>query len=281
MGNIIIILLCLPLYVANSFSDKFVSAKSSNQCNNFYNWLKFLCCSVLVLPLMLLDKAECFGAGVVICGIMCGVMFAVSKTVILKGYEETSVSFMTLCHSAGMIIPCILGALIWNEPLEITAVLGILLVVVSVVLLKNSEGSKGKFSAYGVICGIIIFVTSGGVMVLQKLMGIYFATQSVNAFNFYSFITAFLLLSFFKGRGHAVKPILPAAVISAVSLSVISIIMTSLAALVPSAILFPLFNGLGIMLVCLGSALVFKEKLTAKKLVGLGLGVAGLCFINL
>jgi len=57
--------------------------------------------------------------------------------------------------------------------------------------------------------------------------------------------------------------------------------MTSLAALVPSAILFPLFNGLGIMLVCLGSALVFKEKLTAKKLVGLGLGVAGLCFINL
>ena len=70
------------------------------------------------------------------------------------------------------------------------------------------------------------------------------------------------------------------AVGSAVSLCVISLVMTSLAGKVPSVILFPLFNGSGIILVSLGSILVFKEKLTRKNLAGLFLGVIGLCLVN-
>ena len=67
---------------------------------------------------------------------------------------------------------------------------------------------------------------------------------------------------------------------SAVSLCVISLVMTSLAGKVPSVVLFPLFNGSGIILVSLGSILVFKEKLTRKNLAGLFLGVIGLCLVN-
>ena len=51
--------------------------------------------------------------------------------------------------------------------------------------------------------------------------------------------------------------------------------------IVPSVILFPLFNGLGIILVCLGSAVAFKEKLTKRKLIGLVCGIVGLCFVSI
>lgn len=281
MNNIIIILLCLPLYVANSFSDKYVSAKCGTGYSGFYNWIKFLSGSVLLLPLFVFDKAERFGLGAILCGFVCGIMFAASKMAILKGYEQTSVTFMTICHSSGMIVPCLIGALFWNEPLKVLSMVGILLVVASVVLLKDANGTKNKYNLCGILCGAVVFVGSGLVMVCQKLMGIYFANQSVNAYNFYSFVVAFLVLSFSKGRGQRVKPILPFALLSAVSLVIVSVVMTLLSNKVPSAVMFPLFNGLGIILVSLGSIPVFKEKLTCKKLAGLILGVLGLCLINI
>ena len=122
-------------------------------------------------------------------------------------------------------------------------------------------------------------------MVVQKLMGLYFSEQSVAAYNFYSFVVALLLLSFFvrpcelemKDR----KRVCLSAVGSAISLCTISLVMTSLAGSVPSVILFPLFNGLGIIFVCVGSVFAFGEKMTPKKIVGLILGVFALCLVNL
>ena len=104
-ANIFIILACVPLYVVNSFCDKHISSQDGNKHNILYNSIKFLIGSLFLLPMALTDNAPKFELGVVICGVVCGVMYAVSKTVILKGYEKTSVSFMTLCHASGMIIP--------------------------------------------------------------------------------------------------------------------------------------------------------------------------------
>jgi drug/metabolite transporter (DMT)-like permease len=44
--------------------------------------------------------------------------------------------------------------------------------------------------------------------------------------------------------------------------------------------MFPLFNGTGIILVALLSALFFKEKLTKNKIIGLLIGLVGLCLVN-
>jgi drug/metabolite transporter (DMT)-like permease len=240
--------------------------------------------SVCLAPFFLLDSAPKFHFGAIACGIACGVMYAVSKTVILKGYEKTSVAFMTLCHSAGMILPCVLGHFLGVEEIGIISLVGILLVVLSIVLIKDGGTEKKSFELMGIIIGIVIFLMSGGIMIVQKLMGLYFTGQSVSAYNFYSFVVAFLILGAFvrpraiEGKDKA--PVVLCAAGSAVSLCTISLVMTSLSGSVPSVILFPLFNGLGIILVCIGSVFVFKEKMTAKKIIGLILGVFALCLIN-
>jgi multidrug transporter EmrE-like cation transporter len=59
------------------------------------------------------------------------------------------------------------------------------------------------------------------------------------------------------------KPLIFCALGSGISLSVISIVMTGLASGVPSVILFPLFNGLGIIFVCISSVFAFTEKLVS------------------
>ena len=284
MNEIIIILLCIPLYVINSFCDKHISAKHSGG-GVVYNVEKFLIGSIILLPLMLTGDGAKLKAGVLICGAACGIMYAISKTIILKGYEKTSVAFMTFCHSAGMIMPCIYGNFFWDETLSLPATVGIMLAVFSAVLLKGGDGKKKSYTVSGVAIGIVVFLASGGVMMCQKFMGIYFAQQSVSAYNLYSFFVAFLLLSFFvkpqKGTIKSAKGVLPFALGSSLSLCIISLVMTAIAGKVPSVIMFPLFNGIGIILVCIGSVFVFKEKMNLKKSIGLAVGLAGLCLVNL
>ena len=286
--EILIILACLPLYVTNSFCDKHISASGGRRTQFLYNTLKFLIGALILFPFFLTDGGERFGLGALLTGAACGVFYAVSKTVILTGYARTSVAFMPLCHSAGMLVPCLIGHFFWNETLGALAFVGILLTILSAVFLKGGVGKTGRKDAVGVLCGLAVFLTSGGVMVAQKLMGLYFVGESVAAYNLYSFLLAFLLLSPLALAGKKKeekekvfrKSTLLCALGSAVSLCVISLVMTSLAGAVPSVILFPIFNGSGIILVSLGSVLVFKEKLSRKNLVGLFLGVLGLCLVN-
>ena len=287
--EILIILACVPLYVVNAFCDKYVSVKGGNISRLRYNAIKFLVGGICLLPLFLTDTLPRFAWGVALCGVACGVMYAISKTVILRGYEVTSVAFMTLCHAAGMILPCVLGHFFWSENMGFWSFAGILLAVVSVVMLKDSQGEKKAFGIKGVLYGAAVFLTSGGVMVVQKLMGLYFSHQSNSAYNFYSFLVAFLLISLCllpkqtdggEKKGD-VKALWLPALGSALSLCIISLVMTSLAGRVPSVILFPLFNGVGIISVCIGSVFLFGEALTKKKALGLLTGVLGLCLVNI
>lgn len=281
MKEILIILSCLPLYVINAFCDKYVSAKAYGSA--LYNTLKFLIGSICFLPMLFCDGAFRFELGAFACGAACGIMYAISKMIILRGYAKTSVAFMTLCHSAGMIIPCVIGHFFWEESLSGIALVGIILTVLSAVLLKDGSGEKKSYTVLGVAIGVVVFLASGGVMICQKLMGICFPTQSISAYNFYSFLIPCILigaLSFGKKESGGMKKVAPFSAASALSLCIISFVMTSLAGKVPSVILFPLFNGIGIVLVCVGSVFAFKEKMTAKKSVGLCIGIFGMCLVN-
>ena len=279
---IIIILLCIPLYVINSFCDKHVSAKYADS-GNVYNTAKFLIGALCFIPVMIFECTPLFGLGAILCGVLCGIMYAISKTIILKGYECTSVAFMTFCHSAGMIIPCVAGYLFWNEDISPAAVIGIALTVFSAVLLKGGKSERKGLSRLGILIGLTVFAASGGVMICQKLMGIYFSSESVSAYNFYSFVVPALIIGISATkRNTTTTPIkvLPFAASSAISLCVISFVMTKLAGSIPSVIMFPLFNGIGIVLVCIGSVFVFKERLDRKKILGIVIGLAGLYLIN-
>ena len=288
MKEILIILACVPLYVCNAMCDKLVSATIENKYSAVYNCIKFTLCSICVIPMLLIGNAQALGMGSLLCGLVCSLLYAVSKTVVLKGYAATSVAFMTLCHSAGMILPCVLGHFLWEEKLSLLALVGIVVTVGAIGLLKDDGDTKAKIHAKGILYGSITFLTSAGVMLTQKCMGIYFADESIGLYNLISFAGAALILSsriktvqIRNDNPKAGRTVGFCALGSAVSLSVISFVMTSLASGVPSFILFPLFNGMGIILVCIVSAVVFKERLTAKKIISLIAGILGLYMINI
>lgn len=282
--DVIFAILCIPLFVLNSFCDKYISTFNSKGVNIIYNVIKFSVGSVILFAALLADSSLWYHPGVIICGVLCGVMYSINKMIIMTGYEKSSVAFMTLCHSAGMLLPCIIGHFLWDEKLSLAALVGIALVIGSMMLLKDAPKSKTSNTTIGLVIGVVVLLASGGVMILQKIMGLYYPGQGVNAYNFYSFISAVMILGIFIRQGQHqgnMKKLVWCATGSAVSLCAISVVMTKLAASVPSVIMFPLFNGSGIILVTLLSAWLFKEKLTAKRITGFVIGLIGLFLVNL
>ena len=280
--KIIFILACIPLYITNSFCDKYISTLNCKFTNIRYNLIKFFIGTVILLPFFIGDSAK-FQWGILLCGVLNGLILVISKVLMLYGYEKTSVAYMTLCHSSGLLLPCILGHFLWNETLTPAALFGILLVILSILLLKDT-GSKNQTSIIGILIGLIILFASGGVMVLQKVVGLYFQGMGAEAFNFYGFLSAAILLSRLngtdKGKIAGKKKVLLCAAGSAISLCVISIVMTRMTSSIPSVIMFPLFNGLGVILVTLLSARIFKEKMTVRSGLGIVLGLFGLFLTN-
>ncbi len=283
--GIFVIFLCVPLFAVNSFCDKYAS-EYHNQANNFkYNACKFFVGSLILLPLFLLNNPQNIEIGSVICGILCGLMYTINKTFILRGYQKTSVSFMTLSHAAGMLIPCIIGHFFWNEKITLISLTGMIVTVIAIMLIKNKKTENGARG--GLLIGIFVFLSSGGVMVLQKIMGLYFPKDNISAYNFYSFVipaAIMLLFSFMTNKGKNTakisKKVFLSAIGSSVSLCVISLVMTSLAGKIPSEILFPFFNGTGIIAVCVGSVFVFKERINALQILGIFLAILGMCLVN-
>lgn len=289
--EILIILACVPLYVLNSFCDKIISTKQNNHFSNLYNFVKFFLVALCFLPMFLIDNSPKFTIGVIGCGIACSILYSSSKIITIKGYENSSMTFINFCHGAGMLIPCVLGHFFWNEKLNLFSIAGIVLAIISIVLLKDSSKNQNKVNLKGIIIGLLVFVTSGGIMIVQKLMGLYFVGESVSAYNFYSFFISFIILGSFlvvKSKNEEkknitkkdAKKLILCSIGSAVSLCVINFVMTTLSSSIPSVVLFPLFNGLGIVCVCVGSSILFKEKMTKKKVVGLIIGLIGLYLVN-
>lgn len=64
-----------------------------------------------------------------------------------------------------IILACVPGHFFWSERLSIIAIIGILLAIVSIVLLKNNKGEKKGFDKIGIVCGVVVFVASGGIMI--------------------------------------------------------------------------------------------------------------------
>ncbi len=285
MREILIILACVPLFAVNSFCDKFASSNGTFSDHIKYNIWKFGIGSVALLPMFLLDELPRFEFGALACGVLCGLMYAVNKTAVLKGYQLASVSFMTLCHAAGMLLPCIVGHFFWNEKLTVLSLIGVLITIASIVVLKGTEKNASSVNLKGILIGLAVFLSSGGVMILQKIMGISFAWQSVTAYNFYSFVTPMVIMLVMmlftpkqrKNEPKTCRKNLLYAGGSAVSLCVISMVMTSISGAVSSVILFPLFNGTGIVIVCIASIFAFKEKLNWKQWIAVFMALGGMC----
>lgn len=211
----------------------------------------------------------------------------------LEALKSGAMVLSSMAGSAGLLLPCVFGIFMFDEPMSLMQLFGILLLIFSGwLLIGYSKKLKGSFTPRTMLLLIGSMLSNGFTMVAQKMFSKYLPDVSVSVFSFLAFglVGVGMCVGLVpqltkKEKREEIKKLPKALWFYGAGLSTILLIINQLATIaakvIPSAIMFPIYDGGATIITALTGAVVFKEKLTARSVAGLVLGIASLIVINL
>ena len=195
----------------------------------------------------------------------------------------------------GVLVTICLSAAIFKESVKPVQWLGFALLTLSVIIMCSYNNSvKEKITLSSFVLLLIAGVSSGLTDFSQKLFVNSAPDCSKAVFNFYTYVfsavTLFVFCIIFKLKNKngaepdaplKVKTIFGYVFVMSVCLFLNSYFKTLAAAHLTAAQLYPLCQGTSLALSAVMSALFFKERLTAKCVLGIVLAFFSLLIINL
>lgn len=210
---------------------------------------------------------------------------AVNVFVTLKCYALGQIATASILGTLGnIILPCLWGVLILKEALSFQSILAIVIMLAAVVLLGTGTGERLNKKLIG-LYGIII-VTTACVNILSKQHQVETAYTTVDTLSFsvwvaiarlvlFSFITPFVAKIQGKASFRFSKYAIWLAVISSVIAGTSYVLTLTANTTLPIVITSPLSTGMNIILSAMLPWLVYREQLSKKQMIGVGLSFAG------
>ena len=196
--------------------------------------------------------------------------------------------------ASGMLVPLLLCNIFYGEPISWKQWLGIAMTLAALLLMYSYNNSiKTRLTLSGLLLLVVTGLANGLMDFSQKMIVNSFPQVHNTVFNFYTYLfalaalaAAFLFLRLrMPGEGGDLRTgfrkALPLLLIMAAALFGTSFFKTEAAKYLDAAVLFPLSHGCALILSSAMAALFFKEKLTAKSVIGLALIFAAMVIINM
>ena len=220
------------------------------------------------------------GYGVVIAG------FLLSK---MQALATGNMSVTLMVGSCSMVLPTILGSLIWHEAVSVWQGAGLVFLIIAMGLsVRRSKGQSGGLRWKG-YC-VLFFVFSGLSGFLFKVQQNSAVSEQVAEFVWIAAIVSAAGLTaaaFMKNRlEHAPCPRISRAawkpmIFCGICSCAYNWINILLAGRMPSAMFFPLFNGCVILGGVAVSHFAFGESLSGRQMFALGLGVVSMIIVGI
>lgn len=260
----------------------------------FANCIRMLLCIVIGFVLILasgdLDKLIPSSTLLLICAFS-GITTAVFVVSWLVCVRKSAYMMLDIFLMLGVLIPLIASNLFFHEAVKPTQWIGIAVLFAAVVIMCSYHNTiKEKLTPSALLLLLICGIASGLADFSQKLFIKQIPGGSAAVFNFYTYLFAavVLLITFAATRNRASSPekmdyrkIFGYILVMAICLFANSFFKTLAAGYLDAVILYPLNQGCGLIFSALMSSLLFKEKLTAKAIVGTLVAFTGLLIINL
>lgn len=291
MGNLYIGIIML-LRVAQHICNK----RSSNEIHGTAMFVKYgayrqlLSAAIGLFVIIAAGKGFRFNMITVITATVSGLALfgnlVCSQTVLKSG----TMALNSLFGTAGMLIPCIAGVILFNEPMSVGQLMGVALLIVSAYfLISSSNKIHTKFTLRTFLLLIGTLLTNGTTMLMQQMFAHYVPNGDVSVFSLLSFgivgISLLLLtIVMNKKNTEESKPLSKGLLIYGAILSAAVFIINQLATistvLVPPTVLFAFINGGSTIIAAVVAAVCFKERLTIRSVCGVLLGVAALVIVK-
>ena len=294
MKDYIFLIIILLLRVPQNFSSKKTSGLVTNSQSYFlYGTYSYTLAGLIAFVMLLFDGMSGFSLPAVGISALGAVSLAVSLFCSIEALKSGVMVLAAMAGSAGLLLPCIAGIFMFDEPMKPLQFIGIALLIFSGwLLISYSKEQTGSFTPRTLLLLIGSMLSNGSVMLAQKMFSKYLPDTSVSIFSFLTFgligIGMFIGLvpSLLSQNGRAKiaavpKPVFLYGTISSIILLAINQLATLAGRNVPSAIMFPINDGGATIITAITAAIFFKEKLTVRSVCGLILGIGSLIVINL
>lgn len=244
------------------------------------------------LLLMFMDKRgfEGINLQMILIASASGIALAIGSLCGIKALKSGTIVLNSMFGTAGMIVPCVLGIFMFDEPVSFMQGISIAVLFVSIVMLVDSSKKiMTKISISTVFYLIGTMLSNGMVMFCQKLFGELQPTGNVSLFSMITFlIPAVVVLCIIpfvpemeKDAMKFPKKLIGYAVILAFAVFVIQQLVTLLTPLLSSAVLFAFVNGGATVVAAIVGATVYKEKITIKSACGILIGIVAMICIKI
>ncbi|MBQ8552088.1 MAG: EamA family transporter [Clostridia bacterium] len=256
----------------------------------FFNLVQSVCCALMILLVM--GGIGKISGYTVMLGAILGAVSAFQLLFNLKAYSVGPFSYTMVIVSLSTIIPTVSG-LFFGETISPVQWIGIVLMAVCIILSPDSEkGAHAKKSGvlWLLFC-IPATLLSGTVGVLQKIHQTSAhasekAAFLVSAFAVSTVISLIFLLCSPKSAGHEygtkkdkiIRVLLP--VITGVGFAFPHTINLYLAGVLTTAVMFPLVNIIPMVLSTITAMLMFRERLSLRRWIGVIIGVISTILVS-
>ena len=219
-----------------------------------------------------------------------GISTSVFVVTWLVSVRKSAYMMLDIFLMLGTLVPMISGYFAFGESITLNQWIGFFVLVLAVIIMcsyNNSIKTKLRLSSFLllVLCGLANGITDFS----QKMFVKMIPQVPISIFNLYSYIFAAITLAVVyaviapKDKAHFDKSLCGKymyIVIMSVMLIANSYFKTKAAIHLDSAQLYPLNQGMALILSTLMASVLFKEKLTAKCVIGICIAFAGLLIMN-
>lgn len=300
------IFIIMLMRVVQSIFSKRASSSVPNSANGYISYTLYskVLAGAFALILFLIDVFR----GVTIQNVgltalyasLSGCALAITSLCSLYALGTGTMALSSLFGTAGLLIPAIAGIFMFDEILSVWQWVAMAIFMVGAYLLiGSSKAIFGKFSLKTFLVLLLSLVMNGATMLLQKVFGMTVEGGNVSLFSLLSFASGAALLAvsliIIKAkntvsakklgidRPHEVFPksLYLFGLALAFAVFVINQLATLSTPLISAVVLFAIINGGATLISAIVGAVMYREKLTVRSIVGLILGIGALILIKI
>lgn len=212
-------------------------------------------------------------------GVICGILYLVNFLLLQWNIQRNGVVLSSTFMKLGVLVPTLFSITVFGETPKAVQIVGFILALAAIILMQGGGSAKGA-STSGLL---ILLVLGGSADCMSKIYEEIGSPALQNQFLLYTFATALLLcaaLCLYKKQKLTLQDCLWGLGIGIPNYFSARFLLLSLKS-VPAVIVFPSFSVGTIVLVALVGMLCFKERLTRRKWIALGIILGALILLNL
>ena len=217
-----------------------------------------------------------------------GLIYCISYFLTFVALACGSFTLSMLIISYSLVFPILFGIIFLHEPVSVFTCIGFILLMISLFFVReNKDEKEKKISVKWLIAIIIVTLGNGVLAIIQKMQQLRFNNECNNEFMIIGLaISAAVLLigGIIRDRKQLKEIIrcgIPYAGTAGVANGINNLLTIAVNNLLPLSIVSPVCSGMKIVISFLSATILFKEKYMKRQILGVGIGVIALVFLNL